>query len=291
MRADQACRECSRKKIGVYTELYQASAEKKEEIIRRAERYLDEAQMNLSAPRIMAGVLDILKEETGITDPYEKIKKDYDLLLLGMEKQICENIRSSKDPFIAALQYAIVGNYIDFGAFTEVDEEKLRELLNSYSEICLDSEETANLREELGKADRITYITDNAGEIVLDKICISILKEIYPQLDVKVIVRGGPVLNDAAAEDARLVGLDQIASIIPNGTSIPGTEYDQILEEARACIDEADLCIAKGQGNFESLRECGKNIYYLFLCKCDLFVERFQVDRLSPALMNEQRMS
>ncbi len=246
MRADQACRECSRKKIGVYTELYQASAEKKEEIIRRAERYLDEAQRNLSAPRIMAGVLDILKEETGITDPYEKIKKDYDLLLLGMEKQICENIRSSKDPFIAALQYAVIGNYIDFGAFTEVDEEKLRELLNSYSEICLDSEETVNLREELGKADRITYITDNAGEIVLDKICISILKEIYPQLDVKVIVRGGPVLNDAAAEDARLVGLDQIASIIPNGTSIPGTEYDQISEEARVCIDEADLCIAKG---------------------------------------------
>lgn len=289
MRADKACRECSRKKIGVYTELYQASAEKKEEIIRRAERYLDEAQMNLSAPRIMAGVLDILKEETGITDPYEKIKKDYDLLLLGMEKQICENIRSSKDPFIAALQYAIVGNYIDFGAFSEVDEEKLRELLNSYSEICLDSEETANLREELGKAERITYITDNAGEIVLDKICIRILKEIYPQLDVKVIVRGGPVLNDATAEDARLVGLDQIASIVPNGTSIPGTEYDQILGEARACIDEADLCIAKGQGNFESLRECGKNIYYLFLCKCDLFVERFQVDRLSPALMNEKR--
>ncbi len=289
MRADKACRECSRKKIGVYTELYQASAEKKEEIIRRAERYLDEAPMNLSAPRIMAGVLDILKEETGITDPYEKIKKNYDLLLLGMEKQICENIRSSKDPFIAALQYAIVGNYIDFGAFSEVDEEKLRELLNSYSEICLDSEETANLREELGKAERITYITDNAGEIVLDKICIRILKEIYPQLDVKVIVRGGPVLNDATAEDARLVGLDQIASIVPNGTSIPGTEYDQILGEARACIDEADLCIAKGQGNFESLRECGKNIYYLFLCKCDLFVERFQVDRLSPALMNEKR--
>lgn len=289
MRADKACRECSRKKIGVYTELYQASAEKKEEIIRRAERYLDEAPMNLSAPRIMAGVLDILKEETGITDPYEKIKKDYDLLLLGMEKQICENIRSSKDPFIAALQYAIVGNYIDFGAFSEVDEEKLRELLNSYSEICLDSEETANLREELGKAERITYITDNAGEIVLDKICIRILKEIYPQLDVKVIVRGGPVLNDATAEDARLVGLDQIASIVPNGTSIPGTEYDQILGDARACIDEADLCIAKGQGNFESLRECGKNIYYLFLCKCDLFVERFQVDRLSPALMNEKR--
>lgn len=289
MRADKACRECSRKKIGVYTELYQASAEKKEEIIRRAERYLDEAPMNLSAQRIMAGVLDILKEETGITDPYEKIKKDYDLLLLGMEKQICENIRSSKDPFIAALQYAIVGNYIDFGAFSEVDEEKLRELLNSYSEICLDSEETANLREELGKAERITYITDNAGEIVLDKICIRILKEIYPQLDVKVIVRGGPVLNDATAEDARLVGLDQIASIVPNGTSIPGTEYDQILGEARACIDEADLCIAKGQGNFESLRECGKNIYYLFLCKCDLFVERFQVDRLSPALMNEKR--
>ncbi len=104
MRADKACRECSRKIIGVYTELYQASAEKKEEIIGRAERYLDETPMNLSAPRIVAGVLDVLKEETGFTDPYEKIKKDYELLPLGMEKQIYENIRSSKDSFIVAFQ-------------------------------------------------------------------------------------------------------------------------------------------------------------------------------------------
>lgn len=290
MKADEACRECSRKKIEVYTEMYQAPEKKKAAILRRAEKYLDKVGSGLSAPRMMAGVLDILKEETGITDPYEKIKKEYDLLLLGMEEEIRENIRNSSDSFTAALQYAIVGNYIDFGAFSEVSEGKLKELLGSYGEIMLDPKELTNLRRELGRAGRMVYITDNAGEIVLDKLCIMALKEMYPKLEVKVLVRGCAVLNDATVEDARLIGLDQIAEVIPNGTSIPGTEYDQLSEEARACIDGADLCIAKGQGNFESLRECGKNIYYLFLCKCDLFVERFQVERLAPALMNELRM-
>lgn len=290
MIADKACRECSRNKINIYTRLYKAPKQREQEIIGRAERYLDEEAVGLSAPRMMAGLLKILKEETGIKDPYEKIKKDYDLLLLGMEEKIRGNILRSEDPFTATLQYAIIGNYIDFGAFSEIDEAKLIELLDSYAEIDLDLKETEYLREELGRAGRILYITDNAGEIVLDKICIGILKELYPQLEVTVLVRGIPVLNDATLEDAELIGLDQIAGVISNGTDIPGTEYDQISEEARACMDSSDLCIAKGQGNFESLRECGKNIYYLFLCKCDLFVERFQVERLTPVLRNELRM-
>ena len=81
MIADEACRECSRNKINIYTRLYKAPKQREQEIIGRAERYLDEEAVGLSAPRMMAGLLKILKEETGIKDPYEKIKKDYDLLL------------------------------------------------------------------------------------------------------------------------------------------------------------------------------------------------------------------
>lgn len=271
-------------------ELYQASKERREEVSRQVERFLDEAFPDLSAPQMMAGVLDLLKKETGISDPYERSKREYNQLLLGMEEELGRRIHESEDLFTVAMRYVTVGNYIDFGALSDVNEEQLRTLLRDCGQFELNPEEVRRFREELGSARELLYITDNAGEIVLDKIFIKVLKELYPKLQVSVLVRGEPVLNDATAEDAKLIGLDRVAAVIPNGTSVPGTQYGQISREARACMDRADLCLAKGQGNFESLRECGKNIYYLFLCKCDLFVERFQVERLTPAFLNELRM-
>lgn len=274
----------------MFMELYQASKERREEVSRQVERFLDEAFPDLSAPQMMAGVLDLLKKETGISDPYERSKREYNQLLLGMEEELSRRIHEAEDLFTVAMRYVTVGNYIDFGALSDVNEEQLRTLLRDCGQFELNPEEVRRFREELGSARELLYITDNAGEIVLDKIFIKVLKELYPKLQVSVLVRGEPVLNDATAEDAKLIGLDRVAAVIPNGTSVPGTQYGQISREARACMDRADLCLAKGQGNFESLRECGKNIYYLFLCKCDLFVERFQVERLTPAFLNELRM-
>lgn len=271
-------------------ELYQASKERREEVLRQVERFLDEASPDLSAPRMMAGVLDLLKKETGISDPYERSKREYNQLLLGMEEELSRRIHEAEDLFTVAMRYVTVGNYIDFRALSDVNEEQLRTLLRDCGQFELNPEEVRRFREELGSARELLYITDNAGEIVLDKIFIKVLKELYPKLQVSVLVRGEPVLNDATAEDAKLIGLDRVAAVIPSGTSVPGTQYGQISREARDCMDRADLCLAKGQGNFESLRECGKNIYYLFLCKCDLFVERFQVERLTPAFLNELRM-
>ncbi len=274
----------------MFMELYQASKERREEVLRQVERFLDEASPDLSAPQMMAGVLDLLKKETGISDPYERSKREYNQLLLGMEEELSRRIHEAEDLFTVAMRYVTVGNYIDFGALSDVNEEQLRTLLRDCGQFELNPEEVRRFREELGSARELLYITDNAGEIVLDKIFIKVLKELYPKLQVSVLVRGEPVLNDATAEDAKLIGLDRVAAVIPSGTSVPGTQYGQISREARDCMDRADLCLAKGQGNFESLRECGKNIYYLFLCKCDLFVERFQVERLTPAFLNELRM-
>lgn len=290
MRADEMCRQCCKKKIKEYAEIYQVPGERKEEVIREAEQYLDRAPDAWSAPRMVTGVLELMKEVSGNADPYERVKRDYNLLLLNMEEQICRRIHEAEDAFRAALQFAVTGNYIDFGALAEVNEDKLKELVEAYDQIALNPEELENLREELSRARNLLYITDNAGEIVMDKICIRILKELYPGLEIKVLVRGEPVLNDATKEDAGLIGLDKIAEIISNESNVPATEYDQISDQAKDCIRDADLCIAKGQGNFEGLRECGYNIYYLFLCKCDLFVKRFQVEPLSAALRNELRM-
>lgn len=290
MKADIECHGCCVRKAEGLLEQYQVPDDKKSQVMESVKRAVEDAKAEESAPVLMARVMRILESEVGITDAYDIPKQRYNELLLSKESEICREIMQENDPFFAALQYAITGNYIDFGAMSDVNEEKLDELLADRCGVTLDARETDLLRGELACAKKLVYITDNAGEIVLDKILIRVLRELCPELDITVLVRGFPTLNDATAKDAEFVGLDQLARILPNGTDIPGTPLEDISQEALKAIDEADLCIAKGQGNFETLRGCGRNIYYLFLCKCQLFVEKFQVERFTPVLSNETRI-
>lgn len=50
------------------------------------------------------------------------------------------------------------------------------------------------------------------------------------------------------------------------------------------------MVIAKGQGNFESLFGEGVNPYYLFLCKCGLFVRRFGLEQYKSVFAKEERI-
>ena len=96
------------------------------------------------------------------------------------------------------------------------------------------------------------------------------------------------MFNDVTLADAKEVGLDKIVPVLDNGTDIPGTQLDKISVDAKRAVDSADLIISKGQGNFETLYGCGKNIYYIFLCKCDLFVRRFAMPRFSGSIRKRE---
>jgi len=201
---------------------------------------------------------------------------------------IREKLELSEDPLKAAIQYAMTGNYIDFGALDRIDEEELQRILDHSADNHVDGQEYLKLRKELKKAKRIVYLTDNCGEIVTDKLLIEEIQKENPEAAVTVIVRGFPVLNDATMEDAVQVGLTGMVHVIGNGSEIAGTCLDEISEEAKEFIDSADVILAKGQGNFETLRMCGKNIYYIFMCKCEMFAERFQVPRFSGMLISDK---
>ena len=141
---------------------------------------------------------------------------------------------------------------------------------------------------ELNSAKKLIFLTDNCGEIVLDKLLLETIVKVYPHLECTIIVRGEPVLNDATMEDALQVGIEACGKVIPNGTNIAGTYIPWISAEARQVMEEADMLISKGQGNFESLHGCGLNIYYLFLCKCQWFMERFGLPQYSGVFINEK---
>ena len=223
-------------------------------------------------------------------EDFTKIKKEFNQLMLNMEASIEDKIRKANDPLEKALLYARIGNYIDFAALSNVDQSTVITLLDEKSSEALDEKEYENFLRDLSSARKLVYLTDNCGEVVLDKLAVRILKEQYPDLDITVIVRGYPVVNDATMEDAEEIGLTDLVKVIGNGSNVGGTWIPGINAEARELLYDADLIIAKGQGNFETLNDCGLNIYYLFLCKCDLFQRRFHAENLQGMFLNERRL-
>ena len=89
-------------------------------------------------------------------------------------------------------------------------------------------------------------------------------------------------------EDAAQVGMDSLARVIGNGTALDGTVIRKMPAESRLVLENADVLIAKGQANYETLHGCGLNVFYLFMCKCDLFTERFHVPQFSGILAAER---
>lgn len=223
-------------------------------------------------------------------EDFTEIKKEFNQLMLNMEVSIEDKIRKSNDPLEKALLYARIGNYIDFAALSNVDQSTVITLLDEKSSEALDEKEYKNFLHDLSSAKKLVYLTDNCGEVVLDKMAVKILKEQYPNLDITVIVRGYPIVNDATMEDAEEIGLTDLVKVIGNGSNVGGTWIPGISSESRELLYNADLIIAKGQGNFETLNDCGLNIYYLFLCKCDLFQRRFHAENLQGMFLNERRL-
>jgi len=169
-------------------------------------------------------------------------------------------------------------------------EQDYCEVVERLADQPVDMTEFNRMLNELNTAKSLVYLADNAGELVMDKLLISEIKKAYPDLDVTLAVRGYPVLNDATLEDCRQVGIDKIANAMSNGSHVAGTYIPDISAELREKLLSADVIISKGQGNFETLSGSGLNIYYVFLCKCQLFCRIFDVPQLTGMLLNERRI-
>ena len=221
-------------------------------------------------------------------DRFVEEKRQSNAFVLERTVQIREKIQQAEDPVLAGLKFAILGNYIDFSAlYGEVSFEKLDQMLETALEMELDMGVYRSLCAELEQGGKLLYLTDNAGEIGFDRLFAEAMAEKYPQVRITFCVRGGPALNDATREDAAQVGIP--FPVIDNGNCVPGTELKLLGKEAKQALERADIIIAKGQANAETLLDSGYNIYFAFLIKCVRFMERYGLPKLTPMLVKERR--
>ena len=293
-----ACVSCLVKK---QIDRYPASAPREQVLtyMRRLGQMMAALPDRTGGPAIMEAITDIRREVFGeaaneVEQDYKALKSHFNTLMMNTAaaEDLPHRIEASRDPLRTALGYAMTGNFIDFGAMDSVDEEKLRALLEeSPNRIPPDLPAYNDLTADLAAARRLVLLTDNCGEIVMDKLLAETIHRLYPALHITVLVRGGEVLNDATKEDAAQIGFDRMEGItvMGNGDRLAGTDLTRVSPEARAAILGADLIIAKGQGNFETLQGCGLNIYYAFLCKCQFFADRFGVPIYTGMLVREKR--
>ncbi|HET6493932.1 MAG TPA: ARMT1-like domain-containing protein [Thermoleophilia bacterium] len=119
-------------------------------------------------------------------------------------------------------------------------------------------------RKAIAGARSILFLADNCGEIVLDRLLI----EQMPRDRLTIAVRGAAVLNDATLDDARVAGLDTLAPVIDNGSDAPATLLADCARDFRRIFREAEVIIAKGQGDYESLSDVDGHFFFLFKVKC-----------------------
>ncbi len=238
--------------------------EKQELLLQKVLVTLSNISYQQSPPYLGREAHRVIRRVLDNHDPFLKLKREFNQVVRKLYPSLRDKVSSSSDPFACAIRLAIAGNIIDFGPGHHF------ELMKTIDQVLLKNpaiDDTESLKKDLEKASVILYLGDNAGETFFDKILI----EQMPPAEIYYGVRGSPVINDATSEDAYYAGLDQVAKIVSNGSDAPGTILEDCSEEFKNIFERADLVIAKGHGNYETLNEVkGKKFYFLLMVKCKI---------------------
>lgn len=251
-----------------------------------------EADLDRSPPHLAQRIHRLVRRLVDDADPYAELKLRSNRAALGILPHLRTLTNAAADPLGAAVRLAVAANTLDAGmnaaaiADAGRDEPASEGLANEFArtlERSLEeplSGDVEELREAAAGAASILFLADNSGEIVIDRLLI----EQLPSDRVTVAVRGAPVLNDASLDDARAAGLDT-ARVIDNGSDAPGTLLADCSQDFRRVFREADVIIAKGQGNYESLSDVDAEIFFLFKVKCPVVAQHAGLPLETHALL------
>jgi len=242
-----------------------------EQVLRETARLMQNLSLGSTPPEMAHQVHKIVRDVTKNSDPYKKVKEHDNKMALNMYPWLKKIVEVSDDRLFTALKLASAGNIIDYALNQTIDVEKtVLEVLEK--EFALN--DYSKFKKHLQSAESIAYLADNAGEIVFDRILIEELS----RKSVTVFVKGGPIINDATIEDAESVGLDKIASLDLLGNGTPGTGPERNDPAFLARLQDYDMVVAKGQGNFEGLNN-QRYIYFLLMAKCPLIARDIGVKK------------
>ena len=219
----------------------------------------------------------ILKEVNqllGVRDPFAEEKKLSNTMALEWESYLRRLVYSSRERLRTAIKLSVVGNIIDLGIKEQIDIKKSIEQILSQG-FSIDDSDMIIQKVKNDSNLNILIIGDNAGEILFDKILVEELLKYTPH--VVYVVRSGPVINDALLEDAEAVGMTGVCKVIETGNDWAGVIEEKCSEEMKKHLRKADIIIAKGQANYETLTETCYPVFYTLKAKCPPIANHLKV--------------
>jgi uncharacterized protein with ATP-grasp and redox domains len=263
MRTYLECVACAARQAVEAARSLELADEAASRLLRRVLALLLEVDWRVPPPVIGRDIHRVIRDELNSPDPYLEQKLAATDQALRLLPEAERHIAQAQDSFYEAVRLSVAGNVIDLGAVGGKDI-LVREVLDQALTAALDREEMDEFERAARAARSILFLADNAGEIVLDRP----LLEALGRSRVTVAVRGSPTINDATVDDARRSGVTKRFRVIDNGSDTPGTWLPECSAEFVRQFEAADLIVAKGQGNYETLSDCSREIVFLLRVKC-----------------------
>jgi len=230
-------------------------------------KILPNYSLKFTPPQIAKDTYKLIEEITNNTDPLLKAKEIAIKEAKSFKPFLYKEIEKSQDKLLTALKIAVAGNVIDFGAKKQFNlKETIENIFNTPFKI----DSYLELKEKLKTAKKVIIIGDNCGENIFDVILADVLKSMY-DIEIFYFVRGKPIINDVTLKEANESDMPKFAQIIDTGVPTPGYDLKYANEKSKKMFDTADVVIAKGMGNFESLYQItDREVFYLFIVKCNV---------------------
>ena len=223
------------------------------------------SQMDFEKEPVIMGreIQRLVQRLSGNPDPYQALKRQFNQMALDLYPQLKARVGDNENPFEVAARLALAGNMIDYGTGRMLNPAELTTTI----EMALSADlkgDIASLYEAANAARSILYLGDNCGEIVFDRLFI---EQLNPER-VTYVVRAAPIINDVTVDDARSTGMTNQVRVIDNGSDAPGTLLAECSPDFKKAFETADLIIAKGQGNYETLHAIERPIFFMLKVKC-----------------------
>jgi len=268
MKASEYCYECLRKLLLQAAELATDNEETKARAISRGLEILrDNFSVNGVSIVVATKLHGAIKEISGNPDPYRHMKDKE----IEIGRELSQQTEVEQDEFISCLNFAALGNTIDFFRPVNVILNDMREPVNFVSD------DSKLFETKLKPASRALYLADNAGEVFFD---LPLLRWLRKRVSVAYVVKSEAVQNDVTLADIHRTGLESaLGEILTTGTATPGIDFSLASPGFITEFKRTDIIFAKGMGYYESLSEMpaiGK-IFYCLRAKCQPVADSLKV--------------
>ncbi len=277
MQSQPECFSCLYGQALKTSRLLNLSDEQCKAVLDQTAQILQAYTLESTAPQIAKEIYQAISDITGIDDPVQEAKR---IALKQAQMVDTSQINTLDD----ALKLSVIGNVIDFGAPNQFN---LQATVDSHFKEPFARNDIKKLEFDLQSASSLVLIGDNVGEHLFDLNLLNIIKQSYPHLKLFFFVRGKPVINDVTLKEAEVFA--GTATVIDTGVATPGYDLSEVNEHSFDIFKNADIVIAKGMGNFESLyQQTPRDIYYLFIVKCQVIAKAINQEVKDMILWKEE---